>query len=361
MGGISMDTAERLEVLSRTDPFARLDRQHLQPLCRRLTTRRFQRGDYVFKQGDPGGGCLFVIAKGLVEILVQDDCRVESVVGLRCAYDFFGETVVLSGQRYPGSARAKADAICLCVGRSDLELLIYRHPDFSAFFNTLLAERMRLLYERHLADRSCVMAPATMPLLFRNQVSRVMSSPVLTCSADEPVSPAARRMIQGHVGCLVVVDDTGRFRGILTERRMVDGLVAAPVCPVDRCTVDRLMELCPATIAPEAYLGEALAVMIRNRTRQLVVVERETPVGVIAFSDLVRSQSADSLMLIHDIADQASLDGLARLSAGIDRVLDALVAERAGVRETMEIMSRLNDRITRKVIELSEQQMQSDG
>jgi CBS domain-containing protein len=58
------------------------------------------------------------------------------------------------------------------------------------------------------------------------------------------------------------------------------------------------------SIAPEAYLGEALAAMIRDRTRQLVVMERDLPVGIVAFSDLVRSQSADSLMLIHDIADQ---------------------------------------------------------
>jgi CBS domain-containing protein len=81
----------------------------------------------------------------------------------------------------------------------------------------------------------------------------------------------------------------------------------------------------------------------------------------VAFSDLLRSQSTDSLMRIHDIADQTDIEGLAAVSAGIDRVLDALVEERAGVRETMEIMTRLNDRITRKVIELSEARMETDG
>jgi hypothetical protein len=38
------------------------------------------------------------------------------------------------------------------------------------------------------------------------------------------------------VGCLVVVDDVGRFRGMLTERHLVGGLVAEQVCAVDRCT-----------------------------------------------------------------------------------------------------------------------------
>lgn len=356
-----MKIEDLVAILGRTDPFALLDREILVPLCPGITISSFKKGDYVFRQGDPSCDCLFVIANGLVEILVDDDCRVESVVGLRRAYDFFGETVVLSGQRYPGSARAKEGLTCLRLYRKDLESLIYSQPGFSGFFNTLLAERMRLLYERNLADRSCTIPPTHSVLLFRKQVSRVMSTPVLTCREDDPVSNAARRMVRQQVGCLVVVDAAGRFRGVLTEHHLVGGLVAEQICPIDRCTAARLMDPRLIAIAPEAYLGEALAAMIRNRTRQLVVMERDLPVGVVAFSDLVRSQSADSLMLIHDITDQNSLDGLAALSAGIDRVLDALVTERAGVRETMEIMSRLNDRITRKVIALSEMQMEEEG
>lgn len=356
-----MNTDDLLAVLERTDPFALLERDVLAPLCRNMTVSTFNQGAYVFRQGDPSCDCLFIIAGGLVEILVEDDCRVESVVGLRRVHDFFGETVVLSGQRYPGSARAKGVLTCLRLYRQDLEVLIYSQPEFTGFFNTLLAERMRLLYERNLADRSCAIPPGGTSLLFRKQVSRVMSAPVLTCREDDPVADAARRMINRQVGCLVVVDGAGRFRGVLTERHLVAGLVANRTCPVNGCTAGRLMDPRLLAIAPEAYLGEALAAMIRNRTRQLVVMERELPVGVVAFSDLVRSPSADSLMLIHDIADQNSLDGLAALSTGIDRVLDALVAERAGVRETMEIMTRLNDRITRKVIEMSEARMKKDG
>jgi len=356
-----MKTDAMLAVMDRTDPFARLDREALVGLLDSIAVRRFHTGDYLFRQGEPSHGCLFIIADGLVEILVEDDCRMESVVGLRRKYDFFGETVVLSGQRYPGSARARAELTCLCLTRGDLEALIYSHPEFSGFFNTLLAERMRLIYERNLSERSCLIAPTGATLLFRDQVSRVMSSPLATCREDTPVAQAAGMMIRRQVGSLVVVDTQGRFQGLLSDRHLVAGLVAEPICTVDECTAGRLMDPHLHAISPEAYLGEALVAMVRNRTRQLLVVERELPVGMVSFADLVRSQSADSLMLIHDIADQTDIDGLATLSSGIDRVLDSLVAERAGVRETMEIMTRLNDRITRKVIALSETRMENDG
>jgi len=356
-----METDVLLAILKQTDPFALLEPEALELLCGSIAVREFDAGAYIFRQGDPSCDCLFVIAHGLVEILVEDDCGVASTVGLRRAFDFFGETVVLSGQRYPGSARAKEALTCLCIYRNDLEALIYSHPEFSGFFNTLLAERMRLLYERNLTDRSCLISPTGTPRLFRDQVSRVMSTPLLTCREDAPVVRAARKMMQRQVGCLVVVDEVGRFRGILTDRHLVGGLVAEPVCAIDDCAVGRLMDPQPVAISPEAYLGEALVAMVRNRTRQLVVMERDLPVGIVAFSDLLRSQSADSLMHIHDIAEQVDIEGLATVSAGIDHVLDALVEERAGVRETMEIMTRLNDRITRKVIELSEALMKTDG
>jgi CBS domain-containing protein len=221
---------------------------------------------------------------------------------------------------------------------------------------------MRLIYERNLSDRSCVIPRSNAALLFRKQVSRVMSTPVLTCREDDPVCDAARQMIApaggmpGGRGCRRPVP-----AGCLPSATWWAAWWPSRPARWTTAPLPALWIRAWCAIAPEAYLGEALAAMIRDRTRQLVVMERDLPVGVVAFSDLVRSPSADSLMLIHEIADQNSLDGLAALSAGIDRVLDALVAERAGVQETMEIMSRLNNRITRKVIALCEVQMKTDG
>ncbi|HSO18051.1 MAG TPA: DUF294 nucleotidyltransferase-like domain-containing protein [Desulfosarcina sp.] len=74
-----------------------------------------------------------------------------------------------------------------------------------------------------------------------------------------------------------------------------------------------------------------------------------------------RSPFVDSGKLIEDIAGQTRLDGLEGVSAGIDHVLEGLVAGGVGVREMLDTMSRLNDRLTRKVIELCQAQMQADG
>ena len=356
-----LNTEALLSILERTDPFALLDREDLLAVCQRLTVFHVDDGVYVCRQGDASHDCLFIIADGVVEIVVEDEDRVEKRVGIRQPFDFFGETAVLSGEPYPVSARSKGPLTCICINRQDLETLIYGHPEFAVFFNRLLAERMRILYAHSFNDCAVSVAHGAAAMLFRKQVSQVMSTPVLTCRSDDPVSSAARIMIKRQVGCLVVVDDAGRYQGILTERQLVDTLVVQQQCQVQGCRVAELMDSRLFAIAPEAYLGEALASMIRNRVRQLVVVDRSRPLGVITFSDLVRSQSVDNLMVVHDIAHQSDIATLASLSGRTDQILYTLVAERAGVRETMEIMSRLNNRITRKVIELSEAQLLADG
>lgn len=60
------------------------------------------------------------------------------------------------------------------------------------------------------------------------EVSEVMHSPVVTISADELLSEAARQMIDNRIGGLPVLDANGRITGILTEtdlhRALIDQL-----------------------------------------------------------------------------------------------------------------------------------------
>jgi acetoin utilization protein AcuB len=60
------------------------------------------------------------------------------------------------------------------------------------------------------------------------EVSEVMHSPVVTISPDEPLSEAARQMIENRIGGLPVLDANGQMVGILTEtdlhRALIDQL-----------------------------------------------------------------------------------------------------------------------------------------
>jgi len=73
-------------------------------------------------------------------------------------------------------------------------------------------------------------------LLKRAPVSDVMSAPAVTVGADEPLEEAARRMAEGGIGSLPVVD-RGRVVGILTETDLLRRIVGADACCGDVETI----------------------------------------------------------------------------------------------------------------------------
>lgn len=63
--------------------------------------------------------------------------------------------------------------------------------------------------------------------LARLRVKNVMSVHVEVVTPDESIAASARRIFEGKLGCLVVVDERMRLQGILTESDFVRHLSAS--------------------------------------------------------------------------------------------------------------------------------------
>ncbi|MEM1547679.1 MAG: CBS domain-containing protein, partial [Thermoproteota archaeon] len=57
-------------------------------------------------------------------------------------------------------------------------------------------------------------------------VEEVMSFPILTVSPDESVQTAVVKMVEHDISSLIVVDEEGRDIGIITERDVIEKVVA---------------------------------------------------------------------------------------------------------------------------------------
>ncbi|MFH1154297.1 MAG: DUF294 nucleotidyltransferase-like domain-containing protein [Pseudomonadota bacterium] len=356
-----MNKQEIVDVLKTIDPFTKLDDAVLVDLCSRVSVNVFKEDTYIFKQGDHSLDTLFIIVSGLVEIIVTSDRGVESVVGLRRPGDFFSETVVLSRQRYTASTRAREDAVCICISRTELEALIYNYPGFSSYFNELLAERMRLLYEKIQAEQNHGSAVCFDLPLFRKRVSEIMSTSVVTCRVNDQVADAARIMADKGISSAVVLDDGEKPVGLLTVQIIVESLITNCTCPVDNCTAGQIMNPDLVTITPDAFTGQALVALSRKKTKYILVVEREKLVGILTAVDLIRSRNIGNLTLLQDIETKKTLPEIARASQEIDSVLNALLTEGAKVSEILEVMSELHERLVRAVIKVSEKEMEARG
>lgn len=104
------------------------------------------------------------------------------------------------------------------------------------------------------------------------------------------VLAAAQRMREQHVGCLVVVDETGSGRivaGMLTDRDIVTGVIAKALDPA-QLRVEDVMTTHVVTVQESNAFAELLATMRRNGLRRLPVTDAKGAlVGLVTLDNLL--------------------------------------------------------------------------
>lgn len=117
-------------------------------------------------------------------------------------------------------------------------------------------------------------------------VSAVMSANLLTASAGDALTEAARRMAERRVGAILVTDGTA-LTGIMTER---DVLRAVGRASIDG-TVGDWMTPHPDTASQTATIGQAAAMMLHGGYRHVPIVDGDHLVGIVSIRDLLRLPS----------------------------------------------------------------------
>jgi len=115
-------------------------------------------------------------------------------------------------------------------------------------------------------------------------VRDLMTSPALTCAADDTLVAAALVMQGADTGSVVVTDD-GKVVGILTERDLLRA--AAGGGDPGREKVRLWMTSRPDVLSPEERVDAAWASLTSHHYRHLPVVEGQRCVGVVSLRDLM--------------------------------------------------------------------------
>jgi arabinose-5-phosphate isomerase len=115
---------------------------------------------------------------------------------------------------------------------------------------------------------------------------------IMHTGAEIPLAPLGTKMSEAisemttkTFGCVGIVDADGYLKGIITDgdlrRHMRDDLLQA--------TVDEVMTPSPKTVRPDQLASEALALLNSSKITALIVVDKNRPVGIVHFHDLLRA------------------------------------------------------------------------
>jgi CBS domain-containing protein len=118
------------------------------------------------------------------------------------------------------------------------------------------------------------------------KVEDVMSSPVITIKDTDSVLAASKLMKKHQIGCVVVVDKSGKPLGLMTERDVVRRVAALDLLP-SKVKAGKSMSKPLGTIDPSSNVTDAAKEMRELKVRRLVVVQGGRVKGIITSNDIV--------------------------------------------------------------------------
>ena len=174
----------------------------------------------------------------------------------------------------------------------------------------------------------------------------------MTCEMTVSAIEVARRLSREGVGSIVVLDADGGTAGIVTDRDLRVKVVAEGRDPsvVEAASI---MASPLVTIPEDAFVFEAVLEMTRRHVRHLVVVDGPRAVGVVSSRDLMVLDTTHPVTLARDIGRAATLDALAGLARRITELVRQLIDDGGGAYDIGRIVAELNDRLVRRVLDLT--------
>ncbi len=346
-----MPAEDALILLKKTPPFSFLDASVLAGVADEIKEEFYPKGQTIHHQGGPAPEHLKIILNGAVKVFVRTNEGEEVLVDYRTRGDFFGLLSFACGETSRDTIVAVEDTSCCLIRKETVLRLMKTNAEFSEFcFRSRLKRLVDMTY-REIRDRTLLYGGGD-KLLFTNILYDIATREVITAPEDISVREAAEIMSDRNISSLVLLDAHGFPSGMVTDRDLRNKVVAR-----GRDVSGRVGDIMSVTVIKSEsrdYCFEALLKMMRYHIHHLLVVDKGQMKGIITSHDLMMLQGRSPLSVARDIEGQDTIDGLAAASQKIDRLISLLITEGAKASHITRIMTEINDRLLKKVLEITE-------
>ena len=243
--------------------------------------------------------------------------------------------------------RAEKDSFCWQLAAERFRELLELSARFRAFSTEYLAQ---LVERSHRALRAGAAESALDGAGMLAPLKSVMRRSPVSCTGDFTLGKAIKRMHAERVGSIVIVDGGGVPLGIFTT---VDLLESAAAQASPEASIAQHMTARPYTLEEEATLADAALAMARHGFRHVVVTRDGKLAGVVSERDLFALQRLGLRRTAERIRGAHALEQLVEAARDIRQLTRHLLAQGVDAGPLTEMISALNDGLTRRVIELA--------
>jgi len=194
-------------------------------------------------------------------------------------------------------------------------------------------------------------------LALNTPVGDLLRKSPLVCLPETPLKQAFEAMEAEKAGSMLVADQTGRLLGILTRYDLITRIILPDLSLLT--PIEQVMSRDIKTIDARSGALEAMLMMARYQVRHLPVLHEGFTVGLVSERDLFAHQRSSLRILSSSIEQAEALPDLKVCAQEVLALARRLLGQGVGATALARLVSHLNDALTRRVIHITERDLES--
>ncbi len=291
---------------------------------------------------------LFMIRSGVVEIYR----RTGELYNRLDQGGLFGQMGLLTNNKVRFPAKSIKDTLLYCIPANIFEDFCERYDTFADFVEVEGSIRLQQAVEDNSDDANS---------LTTSKVKTLLSGAPVMLPTTTTIQNVAKIMSEENVSAAIINDpnlaDEGgnSFVGIITERDLCAKVIAKGL-DVDTQVVE-VMSTELISLDHNAYIFEAMLLMLRYNVHHLPILKNKQPIGLIEVSDIIRYESQNSLLFVSSIFQQNSIEDLIMLSNQLKDCFVRMINEDANSHMVGRAMSEIGRSFKQRLLELAEEKL----
>ncbi|QQX81968.1 cyclic nucleotide-binding/CBS domain-containing protein [Shewanella sp. KX20019] len=291
---------------------------------------------------------LFMIRSGAVEIYR----RTGELYNRLDQGGLFGQMGLLTNNKVRFPTKSLKDTLLYCIPATIFEDFCERYDAFADFVEVEGSIRLQQAVEDNSDDANS---------LTTSKVKTLLSGEPVMLPTSTTIQNVAKIMSEENVSAALINDpnlaDEGgnSFVGIITERDLCAKVVAQGLDVNTR--VDEIMSTELISLDHNAYIFEAMLLMLRYNVLHLPILKNKQPIGLIEVTDIIRYESQNSLLIVSSIFQQNSIEDLIMLSHQLKDCFVRMINEDANSHMVGRAMSEIGRSFKQRLLELAEEKL----
>lgn len=352
---LSHATADQL---SRHAPFDRMEREDVLWMVEHLKLGYYAQGEIILSPGQGVVEHFLVIKQGVV----QGEQEVVSAQKDELAWlelhegECFPLGALLSKRPVTSVYRAQEDVFCYELPAADFIALTHKSEAFHDFCTRRIANLLE--QSKHIIQAQYSQSGAEQQSM-SSPLSAIIQREPVACDSQTPLRQVLESMRRHRIGSMVALDAGHKPVGIFTLHDVL-ARVALPELSLDQ-PLASVMSPDPYTLPPHALVMEAALAMAEHGFRHILVVEEGRLKGLVSEKDLFSLQRVGLRQISSAIRNAGQPESLRQSTLDIRQLAHNMLAQGVAAEQLTQLISTLNDLLTRRIIELELRDTPLDG